>query len=623
MAASVLGRQFGLPLLEAVAGRTAGPSARSRELMRLDLIREGRRWPEPEYRFKHALIQEAAYRTLVADDAHAPAPPGRRSGSRRSAGREDEVAGLLAHHWLGAEDEDKAIRVPDRGRRPRAPGVRARRGDRPLPGAAAAPRAPRRAAGDRARAVQARARAAHVAALRGGERGLPAGVRSTGRRPRRAGRADRDAADRVELPAERPRSPVRDRVAEHPALHAAVRPARRAVAGADDRARRSPSDGRSPTTGCATCSTCARGSTWSDGVPAHRARRRVRDQAGPRPRRARAPRSRSTSCSSRDRSTTCARTTTPASIGVRALDDRTVEFRLAAPAPYFMSVMNRPDGGPQPRHAIEPSGDAWTEAGAQVVSGAFRIARARRRPPGARAPRRRRGAPAAGNVARVEIVRSHGRRGGRAVRATTSSTWSRCATRRGSPTWCRRARRTERGRAGRRGPATSRSTTRTRSLAEPRPAPRARARGRSRGAGRESCRRTWWSRPAASCRPRSRATRRTSRSGSTPTSRASTWRAPGPSGAARGGRRSRTTCVADRAGRWPPWREVLGLDGRASGPGRWESSRRCRRPRDARAHLLHRLAPRLRRPRVLPAAAVPVGQPDERGRVLLRRRSTS
>ena len=40
-------------------------------------------------------------------------------------------------------------------------------------------------------------------------------------------------------------------------------------------------------------------------------------------------------------------------IGVRALDDRTVEFRLVAPAPYFMSVMNRPDGGPQPRHAIE------------------------------------------------------------------------------------------------------------------------------------------------------------------------------------------------------------------------------------------------------------------------------
>ena len=43
----------------------------------------------------------------------------------------------------------------------------------------------------------------------------------------------------------------------------------------------------------------------------------------------------------------------PTAIGVRALDDQTVEFRLAAPAPYFLSVMNRPDAGPQPRHAIE------------------------------------------------------------------------------------------------------------------------------------------------------------------------------------------------------------------------------------------------------------------------------
>ncbi len=67
------------------------------------------------------------------------------------------------------------------------------------------------------------------------------------------------------------------------------------------------------------------------------------------------------------------RTTDADRIGVRALDDRTVEFRLAAPAPYFMSVMNRPDGGPQPRHAIEALGDEWTAVGKQVVSGPFRI----------------------------------------------------------------------------------------------------------------------------------------------------------------------------------------------------------------------------------------------------------
>jgi oligopeptide transport system substrate-binding protein len=56
---------------------------------------------------------------------------------------------------------------------------------------------------------------------------------------------------------------------------------------------------------------------------------------------------------------------------VRALDDRVVEFRLVAPAPYFMSVMNRPDAGPQPRHAIERDAEAWTEPGRQVVSGPF------------------------------------------------------------------------------------------------------------------------------------------------------------------------------------------------------------------------------------------------------------
>src|SRR5262249_43307444 len=59
-------------------------------------------------------------------------------------------------------------------------------------------------------------------------------------------------------------------------------------------------------------------------------------------------------------------------VGVRALDDRTVEFSLVAPAPSFMSVMNRPDGGPQPRHAIERHGAAWTEPAHQVVSGPFR-----------------------------------------------------------------------------------------------------------------------------------------------------------------------------------------------------------------------------------------------------------
>ncbi len=89
-------------------------------------------------------------------------------------------------------------------------------------------------------------------------------------------------------------------------------------------------------------------------------------------------------------------------IGVRALDDRTVEFRLAAPAPYFMSVVNRPDGAPQPRHAIEALGDEWTAD--QVVSGAFRVVA---QDEGSLVLERRRGeTPRAGNVTRVEYHRS-------------------------------------------------------------------------------------------------------------------------------------------------------------------------------------------------------------------------
>ena len=108
MAASVLGREFGLPLLEAVSGGDDVRRSLS-TLMRLDLLREARRWPEPEYRFKHALIQEAAYRTLVVDERRAVHAKAATWLEDRYAGREEEVASLLAHHWLAAADEDKAV----------------------------------------------------------------------------------------------------------------------------------------------------------------------------------------------------------------------------------------------------------------------------------------------------------------------------------------------------------------------------------------------------------------------------------------------------------------------------------------------------------------------------------
>ncbi|MDH5224665.1 MAG: ABC transporter substrate-binding protein, partial [Actinomycetota bacterium] len=109
VSASVIGRSFSLPLLQAVA---SGDDARAAlgDLMRVDLVREGRRWPEPEYRFTHALIQETAYRTLVGEDRSRLHRKAATWLEQHHAGREADVAGVLAHHWLGANDEDKAVR---------------------------------------------------------------------------------------------------------------------------------------------------------------------------------------------------------------------------------------------------------------------------------------------------------------------------------------------------------------------------------------------------------------------------------------------------------------------------------------------------------------------------------
>ena len=109
----------------------------------------------------------------------------------------------------------------------------------------------------------------------------------------------------------------------------------------------------------------------------------------------------------------------------RALDDRTVEFRLVAPAPYFMSVMNRPDGGPQPRHAIEAGGDGWTGTG---TPGRERRVPGRRSEDDDRLVLERRPndvAPAVGQRrGGVEYVRSPGRRCHRARTSAASSTSS-------------------------------------------------------------------------------------------------------------------------------------------------------------------------------------------------------
>ena len=108
--ASVLGRTFGGQLLQAVTGDDLSTVRKTvHHLLRLDLLREESAGQQPVYSFKHALIQDTAYRTLLA---------GQRSSLHHRAAewfesfyqdRPERAYGLIAHHWRAAGNSEKAI----------------------------------------------------------------------------------------------------------------------------------------------------------------------------------------------------------------------------------------------------------------------------------------------------------------------------------------------------------------------------------------------------------------------------------------------------------------------------------------------------------------------------------
>ena len=335
----------------------------------MDLVREGRRWPQPEYRFKHALIQEAAYRTLLAD---------RRTALHRSAalwleshyaGNEDEVAGLLAHHWLAARDEDRAIafltRAGDKARQEYALDEAVGHYRELLP--LLERRGERR---EIALVLFKLALALHTS-LRFGEANLAYQRAFANWDPPPAAEAasatlrvatsflpnDPDPKSAIAWPNIQLCMQLFDRLVEQWPERTIVPSLAERWEIAED--------------GLRYVFHLREGLRWSDGQPLT-ARdvefgiKRILD-----------PKSPGSSVSiyfalENGQDYYLGHNRDADRIGVRALDDRTVEFRLVAPAPYFMSVMNRPDGGPQPRHVIERDGAAWTAPEVQVVSGPFR-----------------------------------------------------------------------------------------------------------------------------------------------------------------------------------------------------------------------------------------------------------
>ncbi|MCT4332194.1 peptide ABC transporter substrate-binding protein [Paracoccus sp. YLB-12] len=61
----------------------------------------------------------------------------------------------------------------------------------------------------------------------------------------------------------------------------------------------------------------------------------------------------------------------PEKLGVKAIDDKTLEVTLTTPTPYFIKTLSHATTFPVPQKVIEEHGDAWTQPGNLVGNGAF------------------------------------------------------------------------------------------------------------------------------------------------------------------------------------------------------------------------------------------------------------
>jgi class 3 adenylate cyclase/predicted ATPase len=106
---AVLGREFSLSLVQALADGGEDPKPQLDELVRLELLHEKDLFPELTYRFGHLLIQQVAYQGLLL---RARAELHARAGAaleRLPAGRADEVLQQIAEHYARSGERERAV----------------------------------------------------------------------------------------------------------------------------------------------------------------------------------------------------------------------------------------------------------------------------------------------------------------------------------------------------------------------------------------------------------------------------------------------------------------------------------------------------------------------------------
>jgi len=107
--AAVIGREFTRRLLDRVVESGSVLDDLLRELRAVELIHEQRVFPEVSYAFKHALTHDVAYAAIPAPERRALHQRIARALEALHGERVAEIAGVLAGHYVAAEDWERAL----------------------------------------------------------------------------------------------------------------------------------------------------------------------------------------------------------------------------------------------------------------------------------------------------------------------------------------------------------------------------------------------------------------------------------------------------------------------------------------------------------------------------------
>jgi predicted ATPase len=107
--AAVIGREFGQRLLTRLSDMAAQVQLYLETLKHLELIHEKRFFPELEYIFKHAVIQDVAYQSLLVRRRQELHGAIGRAIEELYAERLEEQAAILAYHYTRSEQQEKAM----------------------------------------------------------------------------------------------------------------------------------------------------------------------------------------------------------------------------------------------------------------------------------------------------------------------------------------------------------------------------------------------------------------------------------------------------------------------------------------------------------------------------------